>query len=364
MLNRSKILNELSSNIPTLSTNYNTEYEIAKSLWNAIKNDLAFAETLKKTKQPIPLPTWQGAVGTTNSINSIGCHDVIAIDGSQIYPDRHEGISCFVINIGTVFFKYRDKKSSVEFNSTPYLLSHTATGEFENKQEIVNAMRTEREFTDGLELMNAQTTTMPRLMLVDGSLIFWHLQVTQSEAKKQCLSRYVKILDQYYQNKQLLAGYISQPQSRELINIIRVFGQQQTEQLLELETLVDADIAHSYLQPYQRTILFQNHATVTEQYPEHSKPYFYYFNTGNEIARIEIPAWIALNNDYLSITESIIASQCSKGLGYPIALAEAHEQAVVSEVDREFFYATIQGMLHNQASRSSQKLLKKKRMPI
>ncbi len=364
MLNRSKILNELSLSIPRLSTNYATEYAVAKSLWDTIKNDPGLAETLKKSKQPIPLPTWQGAVGATNSINPIGCHDVIAIDGSQIYPDRHEGISCFVINIGTVFFKYRDAQSSVELNSIPYLLSHTATGEFENKQEIVNAMRTEREFIDGLELMNAQTATMPRLMLVDGSLIFWHLQVTQSEAKKEYLSRYVKILEQYYQNKQLLAGYVSQPQSRELINIVRVVGQQKTGQLLELQTLVDADIAHHYLPPYERTILFQNHATVTEQYPEHSKPYFYYFNTGNEIARIEIPAWIALNNDYLSITESIIKDQCSKGFGYPIALAEAHEQAVVAEADREFFYMTIQGMLHNQGSRSSQKLMKKKRMPI
>jgi hypothetical protein len=364
MLDRTKIIDELSKNLPTLSTTHATDHEVAKTLWQGMSADQTLSETLTKNKQPIPLPTWQGAVGISQSINPINSYDVIAIDGSQIYPDRHEGISCFVINIGTVFFRYRADQSSVTFKSTPYLLSNTSENEFENKQEIVNAMRTEREFIYGLDLMCQQTQSMPRLLLMDGSLVFWHLQVTQSEAKQQFLSRYVQLLEQYYEKKQLFAGFISLPQSRELINIIRTVGHQQTGQLLELGSLVDADIAATYLQEYNRSIIFQNHASVTEQYPEHSKPHFYYFNTGNEIARIELPAWITHNKEYLSMVESIITDQCIKGLGYPISLAEAHEQAVVSAADREFFYATIQGMLNKNVSRSSQKLMKKKKMPI
>lgn len=364
MLDRNKIITELSNNLPTFSSSYTTDLQVAKALWKQIADKQELPELLKKTKQPVPLPTWEGAAGLIQAIDQINTYDVIAIDGSQIYPDRHEGILCFVINIGTVFLRYRTDQSSVSFESIPYLLSHTGDSEFENKQEMVNAMRTEREFMYGLDMMSKQAPDTPRLLLVDGSLVFWHLQVTESEAKQQFLSRYVKLLEQYYEKKQLFAGFISLPQSRELINIVRTVGQQQTGQLLTLDSLVDADVAQTYLQPLQRSIIFQNHASVTQQYPEHSKPHFYYFHTGNEIARIELPAWIALNKEHLATVESIIADQCVKGFGYPVALAEAHEQAVISAADREFFYTTIQAMLNKNVARSSQKLMKKKRMPI
>jgi hypothetical protein len=37
----------------------------------------------------------------------------------------------------------------------------------------------------------------------------------------------------------------------------------------------------------------------------------------------------------------IVVDQVKKGYGYPVALAEAHEQAVVKGPDRDFFYHLI-----------------------
>jgi hypothetical protein len=46
----------------------------------------------------------------------------------------------------------------------------------------------------------------------------------------------------------------------------------------------------------------------------------------------------------VNFVASLVLDQCMKGLGYPIALAEAHEQAVVKGPDRDFFYHLIQKM--------------------
>ncbi len=50
---------------------------------------------------------------------------------------------------------------------------------------------------------------------------------------------------------------------------------------------------HSFLQPNTRSIVFKNHATVSEQYPDAVHPHFFYLHVGHEIGRVEIPAWIA-----------------------------------------------------------------------
>ncbi len=53
---------------------------------------------------------------------------------------------------------------------------------------------------------------------------------------------------------------------------------------------------------------------------------------------MEIPAWVAQDESMVNRIATYIYDQCTKGGGYPVGLAEAHEQAVVKGPDREFFY--------------------------
>ena len=72
--------------------------------------------------------------------------------------------------------------------------------------------------------------------------------------------------------------------------------------------------------------------------------YFYYLNSGEEIARVEVPQWAAKNEELLALGHSMIVEQCKKGQGYPVAISEAHEQAVISGPDRQVFK---QGFLYH-----------------
>ena len=61
--------------------------------------------------------------------------------------------------------------------------------------------------------------------------------------------------------------------------------------------------------------------------------HFYYLNGGAEIARVEVPDWLAEDSELLALSHAMLVKQCQLGLGYPVATSEAHEQAVISGHD-------------------------------
>ena len=190
------------------------------------------------------------------------------------------------------------------------------------------------------------------------------------QLRERFLPSYLVQLQQLYHHKTLVAGYISAPRSRELVNLIRFELNQEDGHASELSDsdrvrhLVDVTVAHFFLKPYTRSIIFKNHAAICDYYPEHLQPYFFYLHVGDEIGRVEIPAWIALDDAYVDLIAQVILDQCAKGYGYPVALAEAHEQAVVKGPDREFFYQLISkiGIEQKKCLVPSQKSVKKRRI--
>ena len=44
--------------------------------------------------------------------------------------------------------------------------------------------------------------------------------------------------------------------------------------------------------------------------------YFFYLNNGQEIARIEVPDWVATNKTLVSLTHALILDQCYKGRSF------------------------------------------------
>ncbi len=61
---------------------------------------------------------------------------------------------------------------------------------------------------------------------------------------------------------------------------------------------------------------------------------------GREIARVEFPAWVA--DESLDLLHAIVYDQCKRGMGYPVAVQRAHEQAVIHEGVRRQLEALIE----------------------
>jgi hypothetical protein len=97
----------------------------------------------------------------------------------------------------------------------------------------------------------------------------------------------------------------------------------------------------SLLEPGQRSPLFRSSARILDLYKDH-RIYFCYVHVGTEVARVEMPEWVAQNSSLLNQALSLILAQVNKGFGYPVALAEAHNQAVVRGGDRARFFALLE----------------------
>ena len=72
---------------------------------------------------------------------------------------------------------------------------------------------------------------------------------------------------------------------------------------------------------------------------------FFYVHAGEEVGRVETPSWVADNPDLLGLAHALVIDQCARGRGYPVALMEAHEQAVVTGADRRYFGEMVNGAL-------------------
>lgn len=366
MLDRSKIIRELSTRSATLFDALHDERDRAFGLWQMIEEDPAFCATAWAYPGNFMMPSWTGALHQRVRVSGLASYDVMAFDGSQIYPDRHQGIDCFLVNIGQAHFHYDHEASSVYFDSTPTVIFAGDEGPLDFTPDSVNAYRTEQELKTALiHASQPKPQKVPTLFLFDGSLIFWHLQTQNDDAQRDFLPRYLALLDDLYNKQALFAGYISLSKSKELVNVIKIAAEIHKKSS-EFVHIVDGDIAEFYLKPGERSLLFANHSAIVSHYPVHSRPHFFYINTGDEIARVEIPAWIATNTEKLEIVTAIIYDQITKGYGYPVSLAEAHEQAVVSHADRDFFYYLLKTSTHKAIKpyTQSSKSLKKRRASI
>jgi len=207
------------------------------------------------------------------------------------------------------------------------------------------------------------------LLLFDGSLVCWLLESKDTKLQEHFLPKYIDLLEQMHLQQIPIAGYISMPKSKELVNVLRLIEanfDQHNIKSQSLEHVFDTDIAHLFLQPYERTIVFQNRATMSMHYPPSIRPHFFYIHVGSEIARIEIPGWIANNDTLVNQIAQIIIDQSNKGYGYPVAIAEAHEAAVVKGPDRDFFYHLLDKISIDKGINNtiSQKSIRKKHIGV
>lgn len=361
MLNHQKLFNELANATQAFFIDYQQEQISARLLWENVRSDAQFAHVIQNNSWPYLVPLWQGNIDQQQLVDD--CLDeycVYAVDGSQIYPDRHQGVACYLINIGTALIQYGalPGQSGAQFTSQPYLMTAQmeqadAQGSYEMHPDMVNCQRTEFEFRAGLEMSQTQALQDKNpIFLFDGSLIFWHLDSKEEPVKNRFLTSYCGLLQELYNHRVLHAGYISLPKSRELVNVLRIKSEMSSQDSGNMafngSCLVDADIVRFYLKPHHRTLVFENRSPIVALYPPHLRPHFFYLHNGVEIVRIEIPAWIAQDTQLVEYISSVILNQSLKGNGYPVCLAEAHEQAVVKAADRELFYVMLQKIMHEK----------------
>jgi hypothetical protein len=303
---------------------------------------------------------------------------IAATDGSQIFPDRHEISACFLINIGYILLHYgtgekplMSSKPRLYYREEEIYEEWGGARIFVNR-ELVGFKRGLMEFTELADLALAAHAEGHRtLALADGTLILWNLEGKPQDFRAAHLEATLAAMDGLREARVPVAGYISQPGSQELINALKLglcplvaancdrcpyqeenqlhFSREEIDALQgdlwqgrglpcsPIEGLNDAVLVRQVLRPGQRTPLYRSASKILAEYGPHHI-YYFYLHVGAEIGRVEIPEWVATDRELLDLVHACLCDQAEKGQGYPVALAEAHERAVVRSADREAFY--------------------------
>jgi hypothetical protein len=299
---------------------------------------------------------------------------VLGTDGSHIDIDRHRSVRCYVINIGAVRLEYGaypdaslENRPRVYFEPTDMAyLAPDNSRELAIEGNLLSVKRAVEECRTLADMAAQHGEGLPTLALLDGSLMLWGLlkeDYPEFIWKILLDEGYLGALDALYQQAHrplALASYISYPRSTEVVNVLRLAlcpyepadckrycrskppGERECDAVVGL---LDRELFRPILKPGERSTVFASSSSIVrERYGPH-RTYFYYLRLEDEVARIEIPAWGAESPERLGLSHALVFDQCRRGQGYPVVLSEAHEQAVVSGLDRDNFWRLVESSL-------------------
>lgn len=306
---------------------------------------------------------------------------VIATDGSQIDVDRHQSVRCYLINIGHVRLDYGQNPQAI-LETLPRLYADDKDLVLSNglrEQVIEGALLNIKRSVDecghlagmAAELPSAQ----PALAVIDGSLILWGLSTKEypdfvvQELLDRGFIKYLEAMRQLADKIPLaLASYISFPRSTDVVNTLRLalcphdladcdkycgetpIGKRPCDAVAGVQ---DRDLFSNLLGEGERSALFTSQSKIVrENYGAHTV-HFFYLKLEDEIARVEVPQWVAQDGSKLELTHALMLDQCRRGQGYPVALSEAHEQAVVTNSDKANFQQLVEMLMSGEHMNTS-----------
>jgi hypothetical protein len=271
---------------------------------------------------------------------------IASADGSQIYPDRHGLAFYYVINVGSIVYRHGSGQAP-QVSTDPqvyyrddqvYPGGHLVSG------DLIGARRDLAEMRALADLALAEPADgPPRLALGDGPLLLWLQRADLPKGwQVRILEEYMACLDRLRLGGVPVAGFVSRPHSAEVVALLYL-AQLPDEERGAAASLADtayrglSDRAlFGFLRPGERSALFVRGTATNDDFRGRGHEiYFFYLNTGEDLARVEVPVWVARQPHVLELVQAAVYDQCSFNHGYPYVLTRADELAVILGDERE-----------------------------
>ena len=278
---------------------------------------------------------------------------LIASDGSQIMPDRHSPARFGLINTGAIVMTLGSgdaPDTMIESNLLPgdKLITENGTPITDS---MLGLMRDAEERITLLRLVEQASQPEKQVItLSDGPIELWGRKDGEEGAYfEQNLRKYLAALSQIRDQGAWMAGYIDRPGANPVARMLEL-TQADDNALAEFKAYHPFEGVSDLwlfaqgagrLLPGHRSCVFKMRSKAESDYSGSFEIHFFYINVGasaNEaqIARVEVPAWVAMDETALGQAHRCILDQCSL-LGarpFPYLLHRAHEIAVVSQQDK------------------------------
>jgi hypothetical protein len=277
------------------------------------------------------------------ALDSILDATLIAADGSQIFPDRHNQVHYYLINVGSIAMQIGSGKTPDIFTDTKlHFLDEFDDTYFSESQIALQRDVAERKKL--LEISDNYSGTI--IALTEGQIELWG--TTDSENRKEFeknLQDYLNVLDELRQRDVITAGYVDKPGANWVTRLLEIASLSKDEmgnlkKHHPLLGITDRWLFNQILPASSRSAVFTLQSKSAETYTGLLAIHFFYLNIGDEhkpnIVRVDLPFWVANDNQALNILHKALIDQ-SKILGYkpfPYILHRAHEIAVVSHQEK------------------------------
>lgn len=278
---------------------------------------------------------------------------VLAADGSQIFPDAHAPALYYLINIG-IFTYFYDGEHLPQQITEPYLhYSDDRVLDADGRQvnnQTVNARRTVMEL-DALArtAWDLRAGARPIIALHDGPLLKY-FSPNEIAGADELEAAYFNALRQLRDAGALLVGFTERTRSTNVISLLHLMhlpenkvNERELKTNGDLEGLQDVQLFQLLLEGGHRSaVMTQNWSrndTLRQQDPDFEIAFFY-LNVGagipGQIARIEVPMWVACREDLLAAVQGALLAQCGiQGRKrFPYALTRADELAYISSAEK------------------------------
>ncbi len=283
---------------------------------------------------------------------------VVATDGSAIPADRHGGMALYsVINIGRVVLGYGQRNQcQIDSDTRFYSLEddRDESGEqsdFEQRTLTAQMLEVQGSVDELRVALKLAIDNKATLTLRDGPLTLWGSSILNSREGKALTTTYLALLDQFSEINIPVVGYTSNTRSDVVITALRDMSKR------SYRGLMDAQLFGEVLEPGECSPAFRNSPRHPKDTAQTEQIYFMYLKTEDEIVRLEFGHKF-LDAPELEVALAIIGRQIKLGQGYPVALMEAHESAVLRGSDRELLRLLLED--YGLITRESQKGLSKR----
>jgi len=269
---------------------------------------------------------------------------LIAADGSQIVPNRHDAIQYYVINVGAISMQ-------VGSGNTPEIFTDTELrmlDEFEDTFFSDSQVALQRDVAERKKLLEVAKKYSGKIIaLTEGQLELWGAADDDNNRDfDKSLQDYLDVLKELEERQVITSGYVDKPGANWVIRLLEIA----TIPLNELSNLkkyhplagvTDLWLFGKILGKHERSAVFALQAKSAEKYKDSLSLHFFYLNVGDarkpKIARVDVPLWVVNNKEALENLHYALIEQ-TKIMGnepVPYLLHRAHEIAVVTHREKE-----------------------------
>jgi len=283
---------------------------------------------------------------------------LVAVDGSQIYPDRHGPALYYLINTGVIVL--RQGTGEAPLAATRPRLFFREEELYNDDLELIRAQEVndQRELEEMRELARWAAAErrhwggdLDRLILAltDGPLLTWAREEQRGEDKARGQARiqaYLRALADIQAAGAVPVGYVARPRSAGVLRLLHVAQLPDAEitkanvRASRYQALTDTAL-FADLRPNERSALFAStaQANETDFRAAGQEIAFFYLNLARDahaphIARVELPIWATKPPGLVDRIHQAIY-QDAEGSGYPYVLIRAHELALVTYAERQ-----------------------------